>query len=168
MLHIGIAAYSGSSTDLEEAARRFVESLPETDIRLMLGGYWGAMATVADAAILRGIEVVFILPDNPPVEPPASKLFIPVRTGLDYKGRSVILVKSSDVLAVIGGESGTIIEIMLAYALGIPIVMLRKTGMSSDKLAECFGEVVDTRRTSRIVYVDTPEQLAQEALKAGR
>ena len=166
MIHVGVAAYSGSSSTLERAARRFVESLPRSGVRLVLGGYWGVMASVADAASSRGIEVVFVLPDNPPVEPPASELFVPIKTGLDYKGRSVILVRSSDVLAVLGGESGTMIEVMLAYALGVPVVMLRNTGLTSDKLAGCFGEAIDARRTGRIVYVDTPEQLAVEATRA--
>ena len=165
MKHIGVAAYSGSSPELEEAARKFVENLPGRGVRLVLGGYWGVMASAADAAASRGIEVVFVLPEDPPVEPPASELFIPVKTGLDYKGRSIVLVRSSDVLAVLGGESGTMIEVMLAYALGVPVIMLRGTGMASDKLAGCFGEVFDERRTARVAYVDSPEQLAVEAAR---
>ena len=168
MIHIGVAAYSSSSALMEEKAKKFVDSLPENGVRLIVGGYWGIMATVADKAAERGIPVLFILPESPQVEPPPSEHFIPIRTGLDYKGRSVTLVKSSDVLAVLGGESGTMIEVLLAYSLGVPVVLLRNTGLSTDKLSECFGEYIDSRKTSRIVYVDDPVSLAKESVRLAR
>jgi uncharacterized protein (TIGR00725 family) len=153
---------------MERKAREFVDSLPANGVRLIIGGYWGVMATVADRAAERGIPVLFMLPESPQVEPPASEYFIPVKTGLDYKGRSIVLVKSSDVLAVLGGESGTMIEVLLAYALGVPVVLLRKTGLSTDRLTACFGEHIDSRKTSRIVYVDDPRSLAVVSVKLAK
>lgn len=160
-----MAAHSVSSSSMERKAREFVDSLPAREVRLVVGGYWGIMATVADRAAEKKIPVLFVLPENPQAEPPSSEYFIPIRTGLDYKGRSVTLVKTSDVLAVLGGESGTIIEVLLAYALGVPVVLLKNTGLSTDRLATCFGEYVDSRRTSRIVYVEDPRSLAVESVK---
>jgi len=157
IVHIGVAAHSSGSDP--ERARRFVSSLPK-DVRILLGGYWGLMKDVADAARERSIQVIFFLPQNPPDKVPPHENFIRVDTGLDYKGRSVILVRSSDVLAVLGGEIGTIIEAFMAYSYGKPVFILRGTGMTTDKLERAFSDAFDSRRSAFVSYADTPEELA--------
>ncbi|MEM2184707.1 MAG: LOG family protein [Candidatus Methanomethylicia archaeon] len=162
MINICVAAHSeGSNMNL---AWRFISKLPE-NCRIFLGGYWGLMKDVADAALKRGLQVVFILPLNPINIPPRNKLFTIIDTGLDYRGRSVILVRCSDVVVSLGGEIGTLIELFIAYSYGKPIVILRGTGMSTDKLESTFKNAFDNRFLSKIVYVDSPEELAQKALE---
>ncbi len=162
LIHIGVAAHSSSSNP--EIAGRFVNSLPE-NTRILLGGYWGIMRDVADAARRRGLQTVFFLPLNPPVQVPADEIFVPIDTGLDPKGRSLILVRSSDVLAVLGGEVGTMIEALAAYSYGKPVVILRGTGRSTDKLEESFKSWFDARELAPVLYVNTPEDLAREAVR---
>ncbi len=166
MINVGVAAHSEPTPHLKGLASRFVEALPADEVRLILGGYWGAMAFVADAARERGMEVVFVLPQNPPALPPRGRGLVAIDTGMDFKGRSVILVRSSDVLAAIGGESGTMLEILMAYSTGVPAVVLR-SGMPSDSL-ERLGARPDTREGPPIRFVDTPEELARVAVEVGR
>lgn len=160
-IHIGVAAH-GSGSD-PERARRFVKALPK-DVRILLGGYWGLMRDVADAARERGLQVIFFLPHDPPEEVPFDEHFIKLDTGLDYKGRSVILVRNSDVLAVLGGEAGTIIEAFMAYSYGKPVFILRGTGRTTDKLERVFLEAFDERKSAPVLYVDTPEELAERII----
>ncbi len=164
-VRIGVAAH-GSGSD-PETAGRFVRALPD-DATLFLGGYWGLMRDVAEAARAEGIRVVFILPRDPPVEVPDVGGFIPVDTGLDYQARSHVLVRSSDALAVLGGEIGTILEALLAYSYGRPVVILRRTGMSTDGLEGAFPLGFDRRRLAPVRYVDSPEELAAAAAEAAR
>lgn len=165
MINICVAAHSeGSNKNL---AQRFISKLNE-DCRIFLGGYWGLMKDVADVALERGLQVVFILPLNPIAIPPRNKLFTIIDTGLDYRGRSIILVRCSDVVVTLGGEIGTLIELFTAYSYGKPIVILRGTGMSTDKLESTFKNAFDNRFLSKIVYVNSPEELAQKALELAK
>ena len=165
MISIGVAVHSEPTPRLREFASRFAAALPRDGVRLLLGGYWGAMKFVADEALGRGIEVVFLLPLDPPARPPREDLFVPIDTGMDYKGRSVVLVRSSDALAALGGESGTMLEILMAYSMGIPAVVLR-SGMPTDGL-EGLGEYPDSRRIpgAGLRFVGTPEELAEASLE---
>ncbi len=162
MINIGVAAHSEWNN--KELAERFVAKLPENS-RIILGGYWGLMRNVADAAAARGLQVIFILPANPKMLPPRNKHFIPIDTGLDFKARSTILVRSSDILVTLGGEVGTIIELFMAYSYGKPVLILRNTGATTDKLEKVFISSFDNRSTAPIIYVNTPEELAEKAIE---
>ncbi|MEM2136670.1 MAG: LOG family protein [Candidatus Methanomethylicia archaeon] len=135
MINICVAAHSEGSN--KSLALRFISKLPE-NCRIFLGGYWGLMKDIADAALNRGLQVIFILPLEPKAIPPKSKLSIPIDTGLDYRSRSIILVRNSDVIVSLGGEIGTIIELFLAYSYSKPIAILRNTNMSTDNLEKAF------------------------------
>jgi uncharacterized protein (TIGR00725 family) len=162
MINIGVAAHSEGSN--KEVAERFIKKLPD-NVRIILGGYWGLMRDVADIAAERGIQVVFILPINPKEIPPRNKFFIPIDTGLDFKARSTILVRTSDILVTLGGEIGTIIELFMAYSYGKPVIILKNTGMTTDKLEKAFNIGFDNRLTAPILYVNTPEELAEKAIE---
>lgn len=162
MINVGVAAHSEGSN--RELAKKFVNKLPN-ETRIILGGYWGLMRDVANAAAERGIQVIFILPTNPKEMPPRNKYFIPIDTGLDFKARSTILVRTSDVLVTLGGEIGTMIELFMAYSYSKPVVILRNTGLSTDKLEKVFSNSFDSRLTAPVIYVDTPEELAEKALE---
>ncbi|MBP1357044.1 MAG: LOG family protein [Sulfolobus sp.] len=166
MPHINIGIAASSSYENKDIAYRFVNSLP-FNVNIILGGYWGLMKNVADAAAERGLRVIFIMPENAKVYPEPRDEFIIINTGLEYRARSVTLCKSSDVLVSLGGEAGTIIEIIMGYAMGIPVVVLKGTGLPTDNLEKAFNDYVDRRKTSKITYVDSPEKAALIAIKQG-
>ncbi|WP_338602339.1 LOG family protein [Sulfolobus tengchongensis] len=159
---ISVAAHSEEpSREIAEKARSFVRKVSPCNPTLLLGGYWGLMKTVVDEAIKQGLTVVLILPiERENIDLPAQ--VIPIRSGCEFRCRSVILVRSGDVLVSLGGGVGTEIEIMLAYAMGKPIYAITETGLSTDHFARAFPEYIDDRRVVKIRYFNDPGEVAEE------
>ncbi len=154
MYNIGAAAYSGEpSRRLLANADGFVEGLRRyrDRVRLFLGGYWGLMKYIADKAASAGFTVVFTLPAEPPVLPPRRREFVPVVTDEWYVARSTAMCRSVDVLVVMGGGIGSMIEALMAYDYGKPVIIV-ESGMATDKL-RLLGEYFDERRKARVYYV---------------
>ena len=105
VLRIAVSAYSGiPPEELVSETRRFLEELAERcwPYRLYVGGYRGLMKTVVDEALKLGVTVTAIIPveyeeDEYPEE------VVTVHTGMSFKGRNVILVRSGELLAALGG-----------------------------------------------------------------
>lgn len=164
MHQVGIACIGEKAPqDLIIKARIFLETVCRckcsNNIVLFLGGYWGLMKEVVDEALKKGFSVVLILPVEREKCPSKA---ICVKTGLSFKARSIALVRSVDVLVVLGGASGTILEAIAAYAMGIPTIVLTNTGYPSDKLKQAFGEYIDHRKTTKIYYHDDPIEVANK------
>lgn len=168
MRYVGVAAYSGTPPQhLRVAAEEFIHLLSACAkgrwvIAVVVGGYWGLMRHVVDTALSEGLNVVIL----PPLE--MEDVVFPegavvVRTGTSFRVRSVFLARTSEVLAVMGGASGTMQEVVTAYTEGVPVVALR-SGLSSDRL-EALAPYLDDRKISPITYVDTPEELANQVCK---
>jgi len=81
--------------------------------------------------------------------------------------RSAILVRSGNVLTCLGGEIGTLLEVFFAYAYGKPIVILEKTGMSTDNIKRGFSEYIDKRKISKLYFARTPEEAALLSIRLG-
>ena len=165
MVQVVVAAYSGEpSPRMVEEARGFVEELASLcpNAVLFLGGVRGLMGVVAEEALRRGLRVVLVIPREyeGDVFPKGA---IVVRTGLGPRERSSVLVRSGDVVAVLGGGIGTVFEVMLACSYGIPVYMVvLGEGLLSDKLARCLPEgVVDPRLGCRIAYLSSGRGLAR-------
>lgn len=75
-------------------------------------------------------------------------------------GREIVLVNSCDFVVVVGGGSGTLTEMCLAYMNYVPIVAMKRSGGWADRLA---GEYLDAREKYRIAEAET----AEEALTIG-
>ncbi|MGC8661625.1 MAG: LOG family protein, partial [Nitrososphaeria archaeon] len=84
-----------------------------------------------------------------------------IKTGMEYRARSVPLVRSADALVALGGGAGTIIEVIMAYSMGKPVYILHNSGMSSDKLRLAFPEYIDDRKNSKIFYCKSGKELAE-------
>jgi len=156
--YIGIAASSEEpSSSLIEKSREFIDSISEYNglLRIVLGGYWGLMKYIADYSVEKGFDVILVLPEQPRVEPPRRDRFYIIRCELGYRSRSIVLVKTSDLLVCMGGRVGSILEVMLAYSFGKPVIVFRDTGLDTDRLENCFREYIDERRLSRIYYVSS-------------
>jgi uncharacterized protein (TIGR00725 family) len=162
-MNIGIAASSDKSGRDDKIAREFCSMIKGNNI--ILGGYWGLMRSVA-VECSRENTVVFILPNNPPPFDLNSKNFVVINTGMDFKARSVILVKSSDVLVSLGGESGTMIEILMAYSYGIPVVLLTGNDYSTDKLVNIIP--FDVRKSGEVIVTNSAREAALIALSKGK
>jgi len=167
MRQIAVAVHSGHVPGLAEKARHFVEALAVKcpDAVLLVGGYWGHMVDVVNAALQRRLRIVLFLPvEKENVEVPPQ--VIAVRTGCEYRCRSVLMIRSADAVVVLGGGVGTMIEALMAYAMGKPLLVLVGTGAASDKLRVAYPDYFDERRAVRVVYTEDPAELAELACAA--
>ncbi|MEM1632900.1 MAG: LOG family protein [Sulfolobales archaeon] len=169
MKRISFAAHSDDPNEellkaIRILIRRLFERLGENMI-FYLGGYYGTMKSIADEACKYGIQSVFILPYST-YDVPRHRCFIPVRTGMELRERSEVLVLSGDVLIAVGGYAGTIIEIIMAYANNRNAYVLTGYSMPSDFLEKIFSPYIDPRKNAMIKYFyRDPEALADEVAR---
>lgn len=87
---------------------------------------------------------------------------IVIATGLERGGgRETPLVLSCDGIITIGGGSGTLTEMAIAYQANIPIVVMNGTGGWSDKLS---GQYFDDRKRFKIEGADTAKEAVAMAI----
>ena len=86
-------------------------------------------------------------------------------TGSGLMGREVELVRTADVIVIVGGRSGTLGEFSIAYDDGNVIGVLRGTGGIADHLETIVG-FIDKDTGTQIVYSDDPHKLLDQALAA--
>ncbi len=77
-------------------------------------------------------------------------------------GREFVLVNSCDGLIAVSGGSGTMNEMLVAYQLNIPVVVMKGTGGWADKMVD---EYFDSRKRMRAVGVDTPIEAVKTIIK---
>ena len=78
-------------------------------------------------------------------------------------GREFTLVLSCDVIIAIGGGSGTLTEMAIAYQAGIPIITVSKFEGWAKNVSNTY---IDDRRRLKCIEVTTPEQAVEEAINA--
>lgn len=90
-----------------------------------------------------------------------------IYTGSGLMGREVVNIRSSDIVVIIGGRSGTLGELAIAYDEGKLIGVLTGTGGISDMAKEIL-EACKKDTGARVVYSDDPEQLVSELIRVYR
>jgi uncharacterized protein (TIGR00725 family) len=160
LIQLCFAAYSGEPPrDSVIKALIVMEKLGKLCERfvVIVGGYWGLMKHVVDKALELGLPVVIVTPAEQEHELFPENAIV-IKPGASYRVRSVFMVRSCDTLIALGGESGTIQEIVTAYAEGIPVYILR-SGFSSDKV-ELLTPHIDSRALAEVKVFENPEELA--------
>lgn len=84
-----------------------------------------------------------------------------IPTGLGV-ARNVLVVASADVVVAVGGRSGTLSEIAVAWQLGKVVIALGNTGWAG-RLADT---AVDDRRADRVVAADSVEAAVEACIVA--
>jgi len=87
-----------------------------------------------------------------------------VFTGSGLMGREVVNIRTSDVVVIIGGRSGTLGELAIAYDEGKLIGVLTHSGGISD-LVEQILAACGKDTGARLVYDDDPDRLVAELLR---
>lgn len=77
-------------------------------------------------------------------------------------GRELALALSCDAIITVGGGSGTLTEIAIAYQANIPVVAIKGSGGWSDKLANQF---LDDRKRVRVETAQTAQEAVNKAIK---
>jgi uncharacterized protein (TIGR00725 family) len=122
-VYVGVIGGRRCSTDIAELAFQVGRGIAEKGWILVCGGMGGVMEQACRGARSRNGITLGILPgDSRQTANPY--LSCSVVTGLG-EARNVLVVKSSQAIIAIDGSYGTLSEIALANAAGIPVVGLR-------------------------------------------
>lgn len=99
---------------------------------------------------------------------PTKYIDVLIFTGSGLMGREVVNIRSSDIVIILGGRSGTLGEFAIAYDEGKLIGVLQDTGGISDQI-EIILDICKIKRTGAKVIQDTdPERLVRKVLKIFR
>jgi hypothetical protein len=156
---------------LGKLAEQLGTALARRDCILLTGATTGLPNKVAMAFRASGGFAVGISPAENRTEHlaryalPGEGADVIVYTGFGYKGRNVINVRSSDIVIIVGGATGTLNEFTIAYDEGKVIGVLEGSGGVADHL----GEIIDfcMKPTSGVViYEKDPDKLVEACLRA--
>ncbi|EYF04939.1 TIGR00725 family protein [Chondromyces apiculatus] len=144
-----LAAVIGSTRatpDQLTIAHELGAALVEVGFRVLTGGLGGVMDAAFKGARSSGRyqsgDTVAILPSYL-AEQASEAADVAICTGMNH-ARNTILIASASVVLAIGGRSGTLGEIALAWELGRPIICV---GNSEGWATRLSGESLDDRRT---------------------
>jgi uncharacterized protein (TIGR00725 family) len=88
-----------------------------------------------------------------------------IYTGFGYKGRNVINIRSSDIVIILGGATGTLNEFTIAYDEAKIIGVLTGSGGVADHIQEIIAFC--KKETQGVVLAsDNPESLISQCMMA--
>lgn len=158
-----VVGANSASESLLVAAEQIGRGLVDSGFRVATGGLGGVMTAASrgarQASGWTDGSVIGILPGlvaseaNPFVD-------VVVPTGMNY-ARNTILVAMADVVVAVGGGSGTLSEIALAWQHGKPIVTLDLGEGWSARLA---GQRLDHRRDDLLHRAESAEEAVRLAV----
>jgi uncharacterized protein (TIGR00725 family) len=100
---------------------------------------------------------------NSPIESHDVLIF----TGSGLMGREVVNIRSSDMVAILGGRSGTLGELAIAYDEGKLIGVLTDTGGISNMVSNIL-QACKKNTGARVLYDDDPHRLVERMVKTYR
>jgi hypothetical protein len=162
-------AVIGSDSGLESSDSLAVElgrALAKRGFWIVIGSVHGLPLKAAEAAKRAGARVYDVSPWESAEEHRkkygmVEGLFDFVAyTGFGLKGRNVVLVRSADAVAMVGGGMGTLNEFTVAFDAGKIIGVLEGSGGTSDMVRRIAPLGRDNG--ARIVYSRDPKKLAEE------
>lgn len=165
------ALLAGEANRLRTLAEELGSAIAKANCILVTGATTGLPDLVAQAFRKHGGFALGISPAENRHEHltryglPEDGADLIVYTGFGYKGRNVINIRSSDIVLIIGGATGTLNEFTIAYDEGKIIGVLEGSGGVADHMAQ----IVDYCRkaTQGIVLFDgDPARLVKRCLAA--
>lgn len=86
-----------------------------------------------------------------------------VFTGSGLMGREVVNIRSSDIVIIVGGRSGTLGEFSIAYDEGKLIGILRGTGGITSEIGNIV-RIVKKETGAKVMYDDSPHALVDKLI----
>lgn len=174
---IGVMGAAGETLSAPERSRlaglaeRLGGAIARRGCTLVTGATTGLPDMVSRAAQKHGGLSVGISPASSPREQveryglPNDAADVIVYTGFGTKGRNVINIRSSDIVIIFGGATGTLNEFTIAYDEGKVIGVLEGSGGIADHIREVIA-FCNRPTEARLVYHTDPEALLDACLKA--
>ncbi len=163
MLHVAVIGYSGPTDrspvkELQVVCEEVGRTLARRGHVAMTGGRDGVMELVSRSMLEEGGRVVGVLPIG---DEGNEHNEIRIRTGMDFAMRSLILTKSADVVISIGGQAGTLLEVVSSYSYGRSVILMEGTGGWTDRIRSVLidGKYLDERKTVEMKLASNIEDL---------
>lgn len=170
-----IGVMGGATNHFEQAhldkAFQLGEAIAKRGAIMVTGGCPGLPLAAAHGAWTHNGYVIGISPGLSleehvnKYESPTQFHNVLIYTGSGLMGREVVNIRSSDIVVIIGGRSGTLGELAIAYDEGKLIGVLKGTGGISDMVKDIL-KACEKDTGARVVYSENPEQLIEEVLRA--
>ncbi|HTQ09182.1 MAG TPA: hypothetical protein VMI31_03840 [Fimbriimonadaceae bacterium] len=100
-------------------------------------------------------------------ESPYHEYDVMIYTGLGLMGRELVNIRTSDIIIIVGGRSGTLGEFAIAYEEGKVIGVLKGTGGVADSLAE-FESILAKGTGAIVIHEEDPAELVKRVVEAYR
>ena len=174
-LKIGVMGGAGSEIPVEhlDQAMLLGEAVADADCVTITGACPGLPLAAARGAKRRGGTVIGISPALSldehafKYESPTLAHDVLIFTGSGLMGREVVNIRSSDIVVIVGGSTGTLGELAIAYDEGKLIGVLTGSGGISDMVADILA-TCNKDTGARVIYDDKPRRLVEQLLDAYR
>lgn len=176
-MKLTIGVMGSASGELSEhcktAAFSLGKAIAQADCFLVTGGCPGLPFEAARGAKSAGGFVLGISPGLSldehvrKYQSPTDYHDLLVFTGSGLMGREVVNIRSSDMVVIMGGRSGTLGELAIAYDEGKLIGVLTGTGGMSD-IAESILSACKKDTGARVIYDSDPRRLVTRLLDVYR
>jgi len=127
---------------------------------LLTGGLGGVMEAASHGAKDGGGFSIGIIPQDDKAEA-NPHCDVVIATGIGF-ARDFLTAYSADAVIIIGGGAGTMIEVAAAYQKRIPIIAIRGSGGTADKVVDNY---LDERKIEIVLGEWYPEKAVDTALR---
>lgn len=170
-LSIGVMGSAGSTETKETGAQAHVlgEMIAERGLILITGAcpglpYESALGARSKGGFSVGISPALSLDEHiHKYESPTDAFDVIIYTGSGLMGREVTNIRSSDMVVIVGGRSGTLGEFSIAYDEGKLIGVLENTGGITGCLPD-IENCIDKDTGARMIYTSDPENLVDKLI----
>ena len=156
---------------LQQVAEELGEAIVDADCLLVTGATTGLPGMVARAFRKHGGFAIGISPAENYAEHvgryglPEDGADLFVYTGFGYKGRNVINIRTSDIVIILGGATGTLNEFTIAYDEGKIIGVLAGSGGVADQIKKIV-EVCHKPTAGKLFFDADPKVLIETCVRA--
>lgn len=168
-----VGVMGGAGEDILDAhlrlAHKLGEAIADAGCVVITGACPGLPLAAATGAKCRGGQVIGISPALSldehayKYQSPTLAHDILIFTGSGLMGREVVNIRSSDIVVIVGGSSGTLGELAIAYDEGKLIGVLMGTGGITTVVESLLGSF-EKDTGSRVIYDEDPRRLVEELL----
>ncbi len=171
-IRVGVmgSADGQAETTVIELCRRLGRAVAESGCCLLTGACPGLPhvavlgAKEVDGHVI-GISPAATLKEHVEVlGSPYKEYDVLIFTGLGLMGRELINIRTSDIVIVVGGRSGTLGELAIAYEEGKLIGVLTGTGGITTALP-AMQKSISKNTGSEVIYATEPEELVKRLVE---
>jgi hypothetical protein len=171
-LTIGVMGSSGGelNTEVKKKVFRLGEVIAERDAILITGGCPGLPYEAIRGAKAKGGMTVGISPGlsidehQHKFRSPIEDFDVLIYTGSGLMGREITNIRSCDIIVIVGGRTGTLGELAIAYDEGRLIgVLTGSCGIT--EIVETIIRVSDKQTGACVLYEEDPEKLIDRLIE---